>query len=59
MGLSASLFISQIFLFNYLGFPKQELWKIYLFMLGVSFLFMFPVTFYVEIIKINLIEVFY
>ena len=48
MGLSASLFISQIFLFNYLGFPKQELWKIYLFMLGVSFLFMFPVTFYVE-----------
>ena len=48
MGLAATLFISQIFLFNYLGFPKQDLWKIYLVMLGVSFLFMFAVTFYTE-----------
>ncbi len=48
MGLSSVLFISQIFLFNYLGFPKEELWKIYLLMLAMSFLFMFPVTFYVE-----------
>ena len=48
MGLSSILFTSQIFLFNYLGFPKEELWKIYLFMLGASFLFMFPVTFYAE-----------
>ena len=30
----------------FLGFPKEELF--YLFMLGASFLFMFPVTFYAE-----------
>ena len=47
-GLSASLFITQIFLFNYLEFPKEDLWKIYLSMLGISFLFLFPTTFYVE-----------
>lgn len=48
IGLSSSLFVTQIFLFNYLAFPKESLWKIYLPMLLISFLFLFPVTFYVE-----------
>ena len=48
IGLASSLFITQIFFFNYLAFPKEALWKIYLPMLGISFLFLFPVTFYVE-----------
>lgn len=48
VGLSSSLFVTQIFLFNYLDFPKAELWKIYLAMLVASCLFLFPVTFYVE-----------
>ena len=48
VGLSSSLFISQIFFFNYFSFPKNDLWKIYLPMLIVSCLVLFPVTFYAE-----------
>jgi MFS family permease len=48
VGLSSSLFVTQIFFFNYLAFPKEDLWKIYLPMLVISFCFLFPITFYVE-----------
>ena len=47
-GLAASLFITQIYLSNYLEFPKQNLWIIYLIMLLLSFVFMIPITFYSE-----------
>ena len=48
LGLSSCLFVSQIFLFNYFSFPKNDLWQIYLPMLFISCLVLFPVTFYAE-----------
>lgn len=48
-GLSALLFITQIYLFNYLNYPKQDLWKVYTTMMSISVLVMFPITFYSEI----------